>query len=76
MPNYKKYGFFSQINSPDFDIIHTPGTPAPYAGIYRCNACRHEIAIADGHVLPPQNHGQHPQSLPIRWQLVAAAVNR
>jgi len=57
-----------------FDAIHTPGTAAPFAGIYRCVACGHEIGTAAGHELPPQNHAQHHTGLgPIRWKLLVFA---
>lgn len=54
-----------------FDSKHAPGSAAPHPGIYRCTACGDEIAIAGGHVLPPQNHKQHsPTSGKIEWQLL------
>ena len=34
---------------PLFTTIYDPGTPAPYAGIYICAECSHEIGIAQGH---------------------------
>lgn len=56
-----------------FDVTHKPGKLAPDAGIYRCINCGHEIGIAQGHELPPQNHGQHPAGKPIIWQLLVFA---
>jgi hypothetical protein len=58
-----------------FDTIHEPGTPAPGAGIYRCEGCRHEIGIAQGHKLPPE-HEKHPVGAPIRWRLIVLAVHK
>ena len=51
--------FVTQISYGAFRDIHNPGIPAPYGGIYRCEVCAHEIAIAERHTLPSQNHGQH-----------------
>lgn len=67
-----KYGhLLVQSNDQAFDQKHSPGTVAAHPGIYRCTACGDEIAIAGGHVLPPQNHRQHsPQSGSILWQLL------
>jgi len=71
MALYKHGQFLTQVADPAFDQKHHPGTAAPHPGIYRCTACGDEIAIAGGHVLPPQNHRQHsPLSGPIQWQLL------
>lgn len=60
-----------------FDTIQHPGNSTTYAGIYRCAACGHEIAIAEGHTLPPETHPQHPRGVPIQWKLhVFAQHNR
>jgi hypothetical protein len=56
-----------------FDSVSAPGTAAPYAGIYRCTGCGHEIGIAQSHVLPSQNHAQHAPGTPIRWKLLVFA---
>lgn len=54
-----------------FDAVHTPGTRAPYSGIYVCTNCRDEAACNHGDPLPPQNHRQHSTSKGvIRWQLL------
>ncbi|ELM0670173.1 protein L [Salmonella enterica subsp. enterica serovar Montevideo] len=58
-----------------FDTQHNPGVAAPYAGIYRCINCGHEIGIAEGHTLPPQ-HQNHPNTLPIKWQMVVFAEHK
>lgn len=73
MPTYKHNKFFAVSNSIAFDNLHNPGVKAPYAGIYRCYGCGHEIAIAEGHTLPPQHDRHHPQFQAVKWQLVAAA---
>lgn len=59
-----------------FDKIHNPGVDAPYAGIYRCVECGHEIGIAKSHKLPPENHAGHPDGKPIRWQLLVCAEHK
>ncbi|MCI1244238.1 MAG: hypothetical protein LKI99_06260 [Acetobacter fabarum] len=51
----------SDLDDLDFIHIHDINTDAPKAGIYRCSACQHEIAIAKGHNLPPDNSGGHPK---------------
>ncbi|MDR3389907.1 MAG: hypothetical protein P4L92_22955 [Rudaea sp.] len=50
---------------------HPPGTPAPYAGIYRCKDCNFEIGIAKGHILPSDHH--HGRVSAVRWILVVEA---
>lgn len=76
MASYKDKSRLQQNDSAEFDKTHNPGTPAPFAGIYRCVACNHEIGIAEGHTLPSQGHAQHPSSLPpIRWQLLVYAMH-
>lgn len=56
MALYEYGGGLAQSQNAAFDATHTPGTEAPYPGIYRCTSCGDEIAIAGGHTLPPQNH--------------------
>lgn len=75
MAMYKYQKFIKQSTSEEFDKLHKPGINAPFAGIYRCNGCGHEIGIAEGHTLPPQTHAQHPQHLPIQWQLAVYAAH-
>lgn len=76
MANYKHAGFLHINDSNDFDLQWNPGAKAPYAGIYRCTGCGHEIGIAHGHELPPQNHHQHPTSAArIAWQPVVVTAN-
>ena len=66
MAFYKNKDFFQYNEDAAFDRLIAPSTSAPWPGIYRCRACGHEIAIAGGHVLPPQNHHQHtPPTVPI-----------
>ena len=60
-----------------FTVTHAPGVAAPYAGIYRCTVCGHEIGIAETHILPPQGHHQHPANAgAIRWQLLVFAQHQ
>lgn len=71
MALYKNGSLLSHSDHKAFDKVHSPGTEAPYPGIYRCTSCGDEIAIAGNHRLPPQNHRQHsPGSGPIAWQLL------
>lgn len=74
MAQYKYPQFLTQNQHSAFDTLNEPGQEAANAGIYRCKACGHEIAIAKDHKLPPQNHHQHKPGVgPIRWQLAVFA---
>ena len=76
MAQYKYSLNLHQNNHANFDALRDPGMQTPDAGIYRCAGCGHEIGIAKGHVLPPQNHHTHtPAQGPIRWRLLIAADN-
>jgi hypothetical protein len=73
MALYKYSQFIEQSNDAAFDKILQPSTSAPWPGIYRCDGCGHEIGIAQGHTLPPQNHHQHTYNQgAIRWRLVSS----
>lgn len=77
MALYKYANRLAQSQDAAFDARHTPGTAAPHPGIYRCTSCGDEIAIAGGHILPPQNHRQHnPANGQIRWQLLVYPVQQ
>lgn len=74
MALYKNKDYVGTSASEAFDRNYKPGVVAPHAGIYRCIKCNHEIGIAQGHVLPAQNHNQHPDSLgAIEWRLAVFA---
>ena len=72
MALYKNKDFFEWVDDKAFDQLTSGGNAAPWPGIYRCIVCGHEIAIAGGHILPAQNHSQHPAGKPIHWQLIAS----
>lgn len=77
MAQYKYGHYLAQIQHTAFDTLHSPGTEAPNAGVYRCTICGDEIGIAKGHTLPPQNHHQHAPGLgPIKWQMLVFAQQR
>lgn len=77
MALYKYAQALTQSQDAAFDALHTPGTAAPHAGIYRCTNCGDEIGIANGHILPPQNHRQHnPANGRIMWQLIVYPVQQ
>lgn len=74
MAQYKYDKFLHKSDHTAYDAVHEPGVKTDNAGVYRCTVCGHEIGIAKGHTLPPQNHHQHPAGKgPIRWQLVVFA---
>lgn len=73
MALYKYTAFIAQSDDTAFDQLNEPSTSAPWPGIYRCHACGHEIAIAQGHTLPPQNHHQHRPGIGrIQWRLIVS----
>lgn len=77
MALYKHGQNLTQTEDAAFDAKSPPGTAATHPGIYRCTACGDEIAIAGGHILPPQNHRQHsPLSGAIQWQLLVYPVQQ
>ena len=76
MALYKHTQFLQANQHTNFDTLRSPGDDAPDAGIYRCEACGHEIGIAKDHKLPPQNHHQHASGDgPIRWRLIVASIH-
>ena len=77
MALYKNGQQLQQSLDPAFDLKLNPGTAAPHPGIYKCTSCGDEIAIAGGHILPPQNHKQHNVFAgPIQWQLLVYPVTK
>lgn len=77
MAQYKHGQYLTRSDSSAFDIKHAPGASAPNPGVYRCAGCGHEIGIAKGHNLPPQNHHQHTLStVKIEWQLLVFAEQK
>jgi hypothetical protein len=71
MALYQRQNELSYSSSSVFNTTYEPGASAPFGGIYKCTGCGLEIGIAKFHVLPPQNHHQHPSRYtPIRWQPV------
>jgi hypothetical protein len=73
MALYKYEQFISRSEDAAFDKISEPGVTAPSPGKYRCEGCGHEVAIAMGHILPPQNHHQHTSAQGrIRWRLTVS----
>jgi len=73
MATYKYLRLLRLDPSSKFDALHDPGVSAPYPGIYRCEDCGKEIAIAHSHALPPQDHHQHAVGQgKIRWRLVVS----
>lgn len=74
MALYKDASKLTQSTHAAFDAELTPGTVVVNSGIYRCVNCGDEIAANKGNPLPPQNHHQHRNGLPIRWKLLVCAV--
>lgn len=76
MAYYKYADNLQKKSHAAFDAELAPGSEAANPGIYRCVNCGDEIGIAKGHTLPPQNHHQHQNGLPIRWKLLVCAVQK
>jgi hypothetical protein len=77
MAIYKHATYLTKSEDAAFDPNHSPGTPAPFSGIYRCMGCHREVASNEGQPLPPQNHHQHTQAQgTIRWRLVVYADHK
>ena len=77
MALYQDSAHLKLVQDKAFDGDNAPGVAAPFAGIYRCTGCGHEIATAYNHTLPPQGHHQHPAGgKPIRWQLLVFAQHQ
>lgn len=73
---YNDPKLFQQIDHDNFKHERQPGWVSPDSAIYRCVHCGDEIAANKGNPLPPQNHHQHNPPAPIRWKLVAVAVQK
>jgi hypothetical protein len=72
MALYRHAEFLTHSTDDAFDKLTEPGVAAPWPGIYRCQACGHEIAIAANHTLPSQNHHQHSPPARIQWRLIVS----
>lgn len=71
MAYYNNANFLTHENDPAYNVVHSPGAPAPFSGIYRCQGCGHSAVSTRMHPLPPQNHHEHtPVQGTIRWQLI------
>ena len=60
------------ITGDKYDKIHTGGG-APWAGIYRCQECGHEIGIAKDHELPPCEASDCESK---KWKLLVSATHK
>lgn len=57
-----------------FAYLIRPGVENAHHGIFRCEACGHEIALPVGHKAPPQNTHQHPRGVgDVEWRLLVVA---
>ena len=75
MALYKHGNGLEESQDGAFDITYSPGSAAPYPGIYRCTNCGEEIAIEGGNSLPRQNHRHHDLSIGlVAWQLLVYPV--
>lgn len=58
----------------DFAYTLRSGQENAHHGIFRCEACGHEIALPVGHCAPPQNTHQHPRGIgEVDWRLLVLA---
>lgn len=71
MAMYGNSKYLVQAALEEFGKTYSPGTIGTYSGIYRCDACGHEVVHTREKPLPPQNHHQHAPGLgSIRWRLI------
>ncbi|WP_198387888.1 hypothetical protein [Burkholderia ubonensis] len=70
MAYFKYQNVLTQQSGSEFDVLHSPGDPAPYSGIYRCEACGGSAVSTVGNTLPPQGHHPHANAAPIQWRLI------
>ena len=70
-----KYAYYVAPNgSRRFDHVSPKGAPAPHAGIYFCEGCAREVALARGDPLPGDGDHEHANEQgSIRWRLIVAA---
>ena len=54
-----------------FNTLFAPGDRTSWSGIYRCEACGHEVVHTYDKPLPPQNHHVHGFGKgPIKWRMI------
>ncbi|MGD9739911.1 MAG: hypothetical protein AB7O56_09910 [Bauldia sp.] len=71
MAKYQNGNELSHSVDPKFDVMHRPGSIAPYSGIYACTSCRDEIVANSGDLLPSADHRPHEGSeRPVLWRLL------
>lgn len=74
MAIYKYDRLFIRSSDAVYDTDQQPGSPAPYAGIYRCLGCGREVTAHRSEPLPPPSHHMHPVNQgAVRWRLVVCA---
>ena len=73
MAEYKYASILTHSENAAYDDVWHPASATPYSGIYRCTGCGREAISTRGHPLPPQNHHQHTNAIPILWQLIVAS---
>lgn len=77
MARYRNAVLVQQIRDgqgSDFAYTLRPGQENAHHGIFRCEACGHEIALPVGHRAPPQNTHQHPRGKgEVDWRLLVLA---
>ena len=70
MTYYKYTQFLMYEDGPEYDVTSSPGTSAPFSGIYYCEVCGGSITAVHSQPLPSQEHHPHtPVQGPIRWRL-------
>ena len=74
MASYSYDEFLKKSCVAAYDELHSAGSVAPYAGIYRCDGCGHEVAAPVGCSLPNTDHHRHTNEQgAIRWRLIVFA---
>ena len=74
MAEYRDARYLVVVQQDCFQDLHEPRTVATHTGIYRCEGCGLEIALAAGSLFPRENAHYHSNpTIPILWRLVVRA---
>lgn len=74
MALYKYAKYLKLGDHSEYDALYKAGDRCSSAGIYRCEGCADEIALAKGSRFPSSNQHEHrAEQGPIEWRLIVCA---